>query len=265
MGIDWVTLGFEVLNFLILLWMLNRWVFRPLGRAIRDRRKSIDDAVAAAKADREAAAEERSQVERDRKDLVALRDRVRQEALEDAVAERTRLLEQAKEDASEERSRVRQLLDAEHEAAEAWVLSAAIDRSTELAGKLLLALAPDALAPALVDRLVDAIHARAAALRPEEAGGAAAGAPAQDEPLDAELVGATLPDDATRDRIRDALAEVTGRTPRLRVAEDPSLRAGLRLRAGDALLDASLAGQLEAFRDLARDLAEEPAEAAAHA
>jgi F0F1-type ATP synthase membrane subunit b/b' len=60
--VNWVSLGFQVLNFLLLLYILNRFLFKPLLARMDERgtkiEKGLEDAEAAAR-DRELARAER--------------------------------------------------------------------------------------------------------------------------------------------------------------------------------------------------------------
>lgn len=247
MGFNPTTLVFEIINFLVLVWLLSRLLYKPLRRAIVEREAALRaerERTQTLLAETEALKREWEQKNRE---LVGIADKVRSEALADAVAEQGRMLTRAREEAAAERSKAERLLQAERAAAEQWVRSAAIERSTDLAGQMLLALAPEAVDDALVDRLVAEIARRGSALVALE--------PGKPE-VEVELVAAHVPRDAVIERLRTALADALASTVRLTVHEDPGLRAGICLRVGDRLVDASLAGHLQAFRALAQDLAE---------
>jgi F-type H+-transporting ATPase subunit b len=248
MGFDWSTFGLELVNFLVLVLVLHRVLYRPLRRAIDERRESAAGAEAELVARREALDTETAELADARASIATLRAKVRAEATEDAASERARILEQAREDAASERARVQALLDTERQAAEAWVKNIAIERGTELAGRMLEKLAPDAIDVALRRALFEALRARAGELR----GGAESG-----DEADVEVTGARFPDDHAVAELREHLTVVLGRRPRLTVKEDESLREGLVLRVGDFVLDASLAGQLAGLRTLARELADD--------
>ncbi|MCB9688972.1 MAG: F0F1 ATP synthase subunit delta [Alphaproteobacteria bacterium] len=237
MTFDLTTFLFELVDFLVLVVVLWRFVLKPLSAGIATRRAalraSMDDTAA-----RFAEAERfKAELEGRSKALDELRDQIMGEATAEAASERARILAQAREDAASERSRVQTLLDAEREAALAWVRDEAVERGTEVAGKLLLSLAPAAAHGALVDRLVAEIHARPAPFR-----GAA----------HVELTLPGLDDAGGVERIRAALAEVAGKPVELVLREDRAIGAGAVLRVGDHRFDASVAGQLEILRDEAR-------------
>ena len=44
-GIDWRLLGFQILNFLLLLWLLRRFLYRPVLKIIEERRFKAEEGV----------------------------------------------------------------------------------------------------------------------------------------------------------------------------------------------------------------------------
>ena len=229
MNLEPTTLVFELVNFLVLLWVLQRLVYRPLHQAIHARREELAEERAGLQAQREALEKEQTELDEGLDRLDELQAQVRREATEAAVKERARILEGAREDAASERARVQALLASERKATEAWVRSVAVERGTEVAGALLKKLAPEALDAALERGLVQAIDAHQEQLRHswEREGG---------ELPEAELVGATLPGDRAVKKVREALTGAVGARPRLHVREDDRLEAGLLLRLGDGVL-----------------------------
>ncbi|MEO7916416.1 MAG: F0F1 ATP synthase subunit delta [Dokdonella sp.] len=101
MAIDWFTIGAQILNFLVLVFLLKRFLYQPVLDAIAKREKRI----AASLAD---AAASKAQAAKDRDDLQAKND-----AFDKA---RAALLAKANEDADDERKR---LIGAARKAADA--------------------------------------------------------------------------------------------------------------------------------------------------
>lgn len=248
MGFSWTTFLFEIVNFLALVWILHRVLYRPLREGIRKRRESLEQRESDADARRAAADEREQALAKASVEVEELRARTIRDATEQAAEERARLLQQAREDAAAERARAQRLLDAEREAAEVWVRQVAIEHAAEVAGRMLQRMAPEAAEQALFDRLLEELDRRADVLRSIAHG-------TSEEP-EVEVTGARLPADASVQRLRERLARVLGRAPRLVLREDAALDVGLVLRVGHLVLDASMAGQLDAFRDQVRALLE---------
>ena len=58
MLIDWFTVGAQLLNFAILVWLMKRFLYQPILRAVDAREKHIAQALAQAEADKAQAAQE---------------------------------------------------------------------------------------------------------------------------------------------------------------------------------------------------------------
>lgn len=246
MRLDATTLIFETINFVVLALVLWRILYRPLRGAIEARRSALEEA----RQRTEAALGEAQRLEGEwrhkHEELEALRASVRAEVLDAAERERAVLLERAREDARAELARVRQLALAEREAAERWVESAVVERGADLAGRLLLELAPGAVDDALAERLVGALETKRAELS----------ALADEDGVEVELTGARLPEPALAERVAEVLRAAAARPIRIVTRGEPSLVGGWTVRVGDRLFDASIAGELAAFRGLARELLE---------
>ncbi len=242
MGFNLTTFLFETVNFVVLVWVLQRLVYRPLQRAIQQRQAAMDAREQKAESAQELAEARQRQLEEESKGLDAVRERVIREATEQAAEERARILRSAHEDAASERSRVQKLLAAEREAAIGWVREMAIEHSTEVAGRLLAELAPDALDEALIEQLLTEI-------RLEEL-------PAGAERDEVEITFTHRPTEQIMAMVRNKLEANLGIPPRLVQREDESLGAGAVVRIGGKVFDASLSGQLEAFRGRVRTLIE---------
>jgi F-type H+-transporting ATPase subunit b len=252
MGFNLTTFLFEIVNFIVLVWLLQRVLYKPLQRAIAKRNDVIKEREQAAELRMQQAEHSLADYRERQAELDGLRAQTIRDATEQASEERARILEQAREDAAAEHVRAQRMLDAEREAALAWVREVLVERGAEVAGRILARLAPEALEPALLDELLSELDRQSDLLRreagPDEADGGAA--------REVEVTFAKMPGDEGVSRLRDKLGETLGLTPRLALREDETLGAGLVLRVGNRVLDASMAGQLEAFRDSVREIVE---------
>src|SRR5271166_229437 len=89
MLIDWFTIAAQALNFLILVWLLKRFLYKPILRAIDAREKRIAAELADADAKKAEAQKERDEFHQQRAALLS-------KATEEAKAEGQRLLEDAR-------------------------------------------------------------------------------------------------------------------------------------------------------------------------
>jgi len=100
MLIDWFTVGAQVLNFLILAWLLKRFLYRPILDAIDARERRIAGELADADARKAEAGEERTTFEQKNASFDKERANLLRQASQAADSERQRLLEAARREAA---------------------------------------------------------------------------------------------------------------------------------------------------------------------
>ena len=91
MQIDWLTVIAQIVNFLVLVWLLQRFLYRPITRAMARREERIESLMAEARATREAAEAEARDVRGEQKALDMRRDEMLSEARDEAAALRAKL------------------------------------------------------------------------------------------------------------------------------------------------------------------------------
>ena len=137
MSIDWTTLALQVINFAILVWLLQRFLYRPVLRAIDARRAGGDARYAEAQRLAETAKRQLTDLEAQRAGIVADRAAALAEAREQA----RQLVEargaQAERDAKALLSETRQMLARERESLLAEARRSALDLSAQMAGRVL--------------------------------------------------------------------------------------------------------------------------------
>lgn len=151
-----------LLIFLVLLFVLTRFAFKPLTAAVEAREKALEDAIEAARRDREEAAallaEHRQLVKQAHEDAQrfvvegrAAGEKVRQEVVEQAHREQQQMLERARAEIAAERDRA--IAELQREAVNLAVLGAGkviekdLDNETnrQLVDSFLASLAPSRL------------------------------------------------------------------------------------------------------------------------
>src|SRR5476651_363481 len=96
MLIDWFTVGAQVLNFLILVWLMRRFLYRPILQAIDAREKRIAAELADADAKRAEAKKDRDEFQHKNEEFDRQRAALLAKATDEAKTERQRLLEEAR-------------------------------------------------------------------------------------------------------------------------------------------------------------------------
>ena len=126
MLIDWFTVGAQALNFLILVWLLRRFLYKPILNAINAREKKIAAELADAAAKKAEAKKERDDFQHKNEEFDQQRAALLSKATDEAKAERERLLDEARKAADVLTAKRGETLrnDAQH-------LSQAISRRTQ--------------------------------------------------------------------------------------------------------------------------------------
>jgi F-type H+-transporting ATPase subunit b len=96
--IDWFTLIAQIVNFLILLWLLQRFLYGPIMSTMQAREEKLESQFDAAEAKSREAEEERTQLQAERADLADRREELLQEARAEAAERRKQLIQDAREE-----------------------------------------------------------------------------------------------------------------------------------------------------------------------
>lgn len=97
MLIDWFTVAAQIVNFLILVWLLKRFLYQPILDAIDARERRIATELADADARRAEAQKERDEFQHKNEVFDRQRVTLLSQAVDEAKAERQRLLDEARQ------------------------------------------------------------------------------------------------------------------------------------------------------------------------
>lgn len=244
MNLDATTFVLEIVNFLILVWLLRHFLYRPVLAAIERRRQAVADTLARAEADREEA--QRLQTEYAGRDAQWTQEvtRRRRTLTDELDTERRKRMQALEKELADERRR-QEAVAAHRQAAQAQAIAAqAMQQSARFAARLLERLNGPDLQPRVLDALLEDLDTLPQARR--DTVGAALGSAASVEVSSAQALATHA-----RQRLTDALGTLADPLPPLQYMVDPALLSGLRIRAGGWELEASLTGELRAFAELA--------------
>jgi F-type H+-transporting ATPase subunit b len=93
MLIDWFTVGAQALNFIILVWLLKRFLYKPILNSVDAREKRIAAELADADAKKAEAQKERDEFQHKNEEFDQQRAALLSKATDEAKAERQRLLD----------------------------------------------------------------------------------------------------------------------------------------------------------------------------
>lgn len=241
MQIDWTTFILQIVNFIVLVWLLKRFLYHPVLDAIARRRTAIEKALGEAKAAEERAAGLRGEYERKIAAWNQESNDQRAHLAEELAAERTRRLDQIEQDLREAREKNASIEQHREAATRSAAEHEAMQAAAVFAARLLSRLAgPDLderIVAAAVEDLGDLAPDQVAALRAEaeRAGGQVKITSAR--PLSA----------SGRATLSSALERVLGQAPALDEQVQPDLLGGVRLAIGPWLLAATLQDELRFF------------------
>jgi len=159
MFIDWFTIVAQALNFLILVWLMKRFLYKPILHAIDAREKRLATELADADAKKAEAQKERDEFQHKHEEFDQQRAALLSKATDEAQAERQRLLDEARQAAAALSAKRRETLRNE-----AQNLHQAISRRTQqevfaIARKALTDLAGTSLEERMVDVFVRQLRA----------------------------------------------------------------------------------------------------------
>lgn len=106
MLIDWFTVAAQIVNFIILALLLRLFLYKPVLKAITQRKQKIAGELADADAIREEALGMKALYEERYRELEAERSRLLSEAREEAESEKAWRMEEARKEAEESRNRL---------------------------------------------------------------------------------------------------------------------------------------------------------------
>jgi len=110
MLIDWVTVGAQALNFLILVWLMKHFLYKPILHAIEEREKRIAKELADADVKKAEAQKERDEFQHKNEEFDQQRAALLIKATDEAKAERQRLLAEARKEADALSSKRQEML-----------------------------------------------------------------------------------------------------------------------------------------------------------
>jgi len=110
MPINWFTVAAQAVNFLILVWLLKRFLYKPILHAIDEREKGIADQLAQAEAKKAEAQKERDDFQHKNEAIDQERAALLKKAADEARAERQRLFDEVRGDADRLRARRQEAL-----------------------------------------------------------------------------------------------------------------------------------------------------------
>lgn len=244
MELTWSTFVLEIVNFLILVWILKRFLYKPVLDVIERRRAAIAKTLADAEAKRAEADQIQAQYENRLADWEQQRRKAEEELQNSMAQERQRQLAELEASLKEERKKAAVVEEKRIAEQRRRDEETALGQGARFVGRLLERLR----GPALEARLVALVLEDLPDLRPDRLEALREAFAATDQPV--QVVSAQVLETEQRGELQQALAQVLG-VDRLHCefSEADDLVAGLRIHVGPWLLRANLGDELQFFVD----------------
>jgi F-type H+-transporting ATPase subunit b len=158
MLIDWFTVAAQAVNFLILVWLLKRFLYKPVLAAIDEREKRIATQLQDAEKKKAEALQEQTDFLRKNEKFEQQRSALLLEATTTAKTEREKVLETARQDSEELRSKLKKSLADELDNLNQKIETLAVQEVFSVVRKTLADLADVSLEERMTDTFIRRLH-----------------------------------------------------------------------------------------------------------
>jgi len=240
MHIDWWTLTFQTVNVLVLVWILGRFLFRPVTDIVVKRQEMAGKLLADAAAANRQAADRCAEAERTRLAIDGERERLLAEARQFAQTTRGQLLVQTSQEIAKLRDEAKTAILRDQEAAQEKIGNRASELAVEIAQRLLARFPPQIALSAFLDGLCQELKS------PDTRDGFISAA-AGDPPTEIVTAGSLSEDEIQA--VQGALNQALGLTLSWTFRSDPTLLAGIELHGRNKVLRNSWRADLTRIRE----------------
>jgi F-type H+-transporting ATPase subunit b len=158
MLIDWFTVGAQAVNFLILVWLLKRFLYKPVLAAIDERERRIAAELQNADQKKAEAQKEQTDFLHKNEEFERLRLALLLEVTNSGKTERDRLLDAARTDTENLRSQSKKALHDELDKLNQTIETLAVEEVFSIARKTLVDLADTSLEERVTDLFIHRLH-----------------------------------------------------------------------------------------------------------
>ena len=236
-----MTFVLELINFLVLIWILNRLLYRPLMNVIAQRKAAIQKTLSDAEAVRGEAQALQTHYEHRLADWAQEREKAREQLREEVAAERVRLLDNVRAELVQEREKAAAVDQRRMKEFTQRAEATAIEQGRTFASRLLSRLSGPELERRIVNMVMDDLPQL-----PDQQRQAIRSA-ASTAGLSMSITSAYPLEQAQRDALCRACGTLAGREVACEFLEDRTLISGLRMSFGSWVLRANVQDELSFF------------------
>ncbi len=155
MSFSWWTFALQAINFLILVWLLRRFLFKPVMAIVVQRKEELARGTAEASAEKEKAINLQRELQAQRAGIDAERQKAIEEQRGQLAAERSKMIDEARAEAEKIRVQAIKQLSEERGAAAQELFSQTVELAVSIAQRLLGEVAVPSIEHAFLDRVLD--------------------------------------------------------------------------------------------------------------
>jgi len=238
MELNWSTFILEIVNFLVLVWILQRFFYKPVLNIIARRRSQIDQSLQEARTERQEAERLQRLYEGRLSDWEQEKQAARQGLERELEEERARRLAKVKAELKDERQKAQAVAQQEQERQSRRLEQQAVAMAARFGSRLLTRIA----GPELETQLVLAALQDLRSLADEQREELRHAWRSEQGPLT--VTSAYVLDDSLRKALESAICELAGRPVSCSYEEDRALIAGLRVSWGPWILRGNIQDDL---------------------
>jgi F-type H+-transporting ATPase subunit b len=246
--LNWTTFVLEIINFLVLVWILKRFLYRPVLAAIRQRQEKIEQKLDEAAKLKTEGTDLQQQYEGRLQEWDREKQQAQDTLQQEIQAERIKKIEQLKNDLASEREKVAVIDERHRVEAEEQYQQIAHAQGARFAARLLSA----AAGPELELRLFDLMLQTFDQLDEEQLSTLRDNCKSSANKVS--VISAFPLSQVQKKQLRDKLSELSKQAVDLDYTQDPALIAGLRLIIGAWVLHLNIQDDLKDFSGLSHEI-----------
>ena len=247
MELNWSTFVLEIINFLILVWILKRFFYQPVLEVIARRRAGIEQSRADAMKLHEEAQALRNQYENRLAEWNRERRAARDQMAKEIEAERAQGLRTLSSELAQEKERSAIVEQRRLDNLKRQLEQTALTQGAQFAARLMTLAAGPLLQEKLLELLLQQLDTLPAAKLEDLRTGVGT------TPDGIRVTSAFMLDTAARERLQQALNACLGAQSPFQYQEEPELLAGVRITVGAWMLHANVKDELAGFARLAHE------------
>ena len=247
MEISWSTFLLEIINFLVLVWILKRFLYRPILAIVEKRRASIEQSLNDAKKMKTDAESVQKQYEGRIEEWESEKQKSREKLQQEIQAERQKLTESLNLEIEAQREKARVIEQRQKTELDETYQKKAITQGARFAARLLQDVASPELEKSLFDLLMNQLEQL-----PEQETEELARA-CNPPPESILVVSAFELIDEQKNKLSGCLKNICNSKISIEYQQNSELIAGFHITIGSVAIDINLRDELKGFSKLARN------------